>query len=131
MIADIAGAPLYVVHVSAKQAVEQIAAARDRGAERVRRDLPAVPLPVARGAARAASRAVGRTRGRQVGVLDAAALPPRGPPAPPMAEPANQRHADGLDRPLSLLHEGAEGDGARRLLEDPQRHRLDRAPAWI
>jgi dihydropyrimidinase len=32
MIADIAGAPLYVVHVSAKQAVEQIAAARDRGA---------------------------------------------------------------------------------------------------
>ena len=32
MIADVAGAPLYVVHVSAKQAVEQIAAARDRGA---------------------------------------------------------------------------------------------------
>jgi dihydropyrimidinase len=32
MIADIAGAPLYVVHVSAKQAVHQIAAARDRGA---------------------------------------------------------------------------------------------------
>jgi dihydropyrimidinase len=30
-LADIAGAPLYVVHVSAKQAVEQIAAARDRG----------------------------------------------------------------------------------------------------
>jgi len=31
MIADVTGAPLYVVHVSAKQAVEQIAAARDRG----------------------------------------------------------------------------------------------------
>lgn len=31
MIADITGAPLYVVHVSAKQAVEQIATARDRG----------------------------------------------------------------------------------------------------
>ena len=31
MIADITGAPLYVVHVSAKQAVAQIAAARDRG----------------------------------------------------------------------------------------------------
>ncbi len=31
MLADLAGAPLYVVHVSAKQAVEQIAAARDRG----------------------------------------------------------------------------------------------------
>jgi dihydropyrimidinase len=32
MIADLTGAPLYVVHVSAKQAVDQIAAARDRGA---------------------------------------------------------------------------------------------------
>ena len=31
MIANVAGAPLYFVHVSAKQAVEQIAAARDRG----------------------------------------------------------------------------------------------------
>ena len=31
MIANLAGAPLYVVHVSAKQAVEQLAAARDRG----------------------------------------------------------------------------------------------------
>ena len=31
MLADITGAPLYIVHVSAKQAVEQITAARDRG----------------------------------------------------------------------------------------------------
>jgi dihydropyrimidinase len=31
MLADLTGAPLYIVHVSAKQAVEQIAAARDRG----------------------------------------------------------------------------------------------------
>ncbi len=31
MIADLTGAPLYVVHVSAKQAVQQLAAARDRG----------------------------------------------------------------------------------------------------
>jgi dihydropyrimidinase len=31
MLANLTGAPLYVVHVSAKQAVEQIAAARDRG----------------------------------------------------------------------------------------------------
>jgi dihydropyrimidinase len=31
MLADLTGAPLYVVHVSAKQAVEQIAIARDRG----------------------------------------------------------------------------------------------------
>jgi dihydropyrimidinase len=31
MIADLTGAPMYVVHVSAKQAVEQIALARDKG----------------------------------------------------------------------------------------------------
>ena len=31
MIGNLTGAPLYVVHVSAKQAVEQIATARDRG----------------------------------------------------------------------------------------------------
>src|SRR5690606_25442562 len=31
MLANLTGAPLYVVHVSAKQAVDQIAAARDRG----------------------------------------------------------------------------------------------------
>lgn len=31
MLADLTGAPLYVVHVSAKQAVDQIAVARDRG----------------------------------------------------------------------------------------------------
>ncbi|TFB56942.1 dihydropyrimidinase [Cryobacterium sp. TMT1-62] len=31
MLANLTGAPLYVVHVSAKQAVEQIAAARDHG----------------------------------------------------------------------------------------------------
>ncbi|MCU1431888.1 MAG: dihydropyrimidinase, partial [Actinotalea sp.] len=31
MLADLTGAPLYIVHVSAKQAVEQIATARDRG----------------------------------------------------------------------------------------------------
>jgi dihydropyrimidinase len=32
MLADVTGAPLYVVHVSARQALEQIAAARGRGA---------------------------------------------------------------------------------------------------
>ncbi|MFB8388440.1 dihydropyrimidinase [Microbacterium sp. NPDC055910] len=31
MLANLTGAPLYVVHVSAKQAVEQLAAARDKG----------------------------------------------------------------------------------------------------
>ena len=53
------------------QAGRRAARRRSRpGPERLRRDLPAVPVPVAGGAAR---RAAG-LRGRQVGLLDAAAL---------------------------------------------------------
>ena len=89
MLADLTGAPLYVVHVSAKQAVARIAEARDTRAERVRRDLPAVPVPLARGAARR-GRQWG-VRGRQVGLLDAAALPRRGPPGRAVASTAHRR----------------------------------------
>ena len=60
-----------------REALEEVAAARHAGAQRVRRDLPAVPLPDARGPARPA-----RLRGRQVGLLDAAAHEARAPPAP-------------------------------------------------
>ncbi len=52
MLARMTGAPLYIVHMSAKQAVEVAAEAPRRGLERVRRDLPAVPVPLARGPAR-------------------------------------------------------------------------------
>ena len=45
-----------------------------------------------------------------------------------VAGAAHQRPADGLDRPLPVLHEGPEGARARRLPQDPERHRLDRAP---
>ena len=96
--------------------------------ERLRRDLSAVPVPVARGAARRLEPGVGRLRGREVGLLDAAALPGRGPPGPHVAGAAHQRPADGLDRPLPVLHEGPEGPRPRRLPQDPERHRLDRAP---
>ena len=50
MLAKLAGAPLYVVHMSAKQAVAARRRGARRGLERLRRDVPAVPLPVARGA---------------------------------------------------------------------------------
>ena len=75
MIADVTGAPLYVVHVSAQQAVAQIAAARDRGRNVFGETCPAVPLPVAGGPARCAQRGVGRLRGGQVGLLDPACDP--------------------------------------------------------
>ena len=72
--------------------------------ERVRRDLPAVPLPVDRGPPRPA-----RLRGRQVGVLDAAALQARAPPPRPLEGAADERARHRLHRPLPVLHEGAEG----------------------
>ena len=90
MLADITGAPLYVVHVSAKQALRPHRRGPRHRAERLRRDLPAVPLPLAGGAARPAQRAVGRVRGREVGLLDAAALPRRGAPGRAVASPAHR-----------------------------------------
>ena len=94
-----------------------------RRRQRVRRDVPAVPLPVARGPARPA-----RLRGRQVGLLDAAAHEARAPPGRPLEGPADERAGRRVDRPLPVLLQGPEGDGDRRLLQDPQRHRQRRAP---
>ena len=78
MLAHLTGAPLYVVHVTAKQAVEQLAAARDRGQNVFGETCPQylyLSLEEQLGAS-ARSRAL---RGREVGVLDAAALArPRG-----------------------------------------------------
>ena len=71
MIANLTGAPLYVVHVSAKQAVEQIAAARDRGQNVFGETCPQyLYLSLEEQLGRSAGWGV---RGRQVGVLDAAA----------------------------------------------------------
>ena len=95
-----------------------------RRAERLRRDLPAVPVADARGDPRAA-----RVRGREVGVLDAVPFParPPQPPGGPVAGPAHQRARGREHRPLPVLLQGPEGARARRLLEDPERDRRGRA----
>ena len=118
MIADVTGAPLYVVHVSAQQAVAQIAAARDRGRNVFGETCP-VPVSVPGGPARRPQRGVGGVRGSQVGLLDPAPVPGRGPPGRHVAGVAHQRPADGLHRPLPVLHEGAEG--ARSATSAPSR----------
>ena len=125
MLARLTGAPLYVVHMSAKQAVATLAARARRGLQRLRRDLPAVPLPLARGAARRTG-----LRGREVGVLHPAAVPGRGPPGRAVALPAHRGPQRGQHRPLPVLHEGAEGARHRRLLQDPQRDRRRSSTAW-
>ncbi len=65
-LAEAAGAPVYIVHLSARDALDEVRAARDRGSRRLRRDLPAVPVPVA-------GRPGRRLRGREVRLLAAAA----------------------------------------------------------
>ena len=68
-LAEAAGVPVYIVHLSARDALDAVRDARDRGVEGLRRDLPAVPVPVAR-------RHGQRLRGRQVRLLAAAPARP-------------------------------------------------------
>ncbi len=96
MLGNLTGAPLYVVHVSAKQAVEQLAWARDKGQNVFGETCPQYLYLSLEEQLGATQRGVGRLRGRQVGVLDAAALPRRGPPGSHVAGAAHQRPADGL-----------------------------------
>ncbi len=64
MLAKVAKAPLYVVHMSAKEAVETVSSRPRHGRQRVRRDLPAIPVLQLRRAPVAAG-----LRGCQVRVL--------------------------------------------------------------
>ena len=96
MLANLTGAPLYVVHVSAKQAVEQLAWARDNGQNVFGETCPQYLYLSLEEQLGAIERRVGRLRGRQVGLLDAAALARGGPPGPHVAGAAHQRPADGL-----------------------------------
>ena len=123
MLAKVAKSPLYIVHVSSREAVETIARARGLGAQRLRRDLSAVPVPESRGAPLQA-----RLRGCGLRLFDAAALARRGPPGLAVAGASHERRLGREHRPLSVLHEGPEGTRPRQLLQDPQRHRLGRAP---
>ncbi len=47
-LAEIADVPIYIVHLSAAEALEMVTEARDRGLPALRRDVPAVSLPVVR-----------------------------------------------------------------------------------
>ena len=68
-LAAVTGAPLYIVHLSAAQALDPGDRGQGHRAERVRRDLPAVPVPVPGRPGPA------ELRGGQVRLLAAAALP--------------------------------------------------------
>ncbi len=44
-LAEVAGSPVYIVHLSAREALNEVRRARDEGLPGLRGDLPAVPLP--------------------------------------------------------------------------------------
>ena len=125
MLAKVAKAPLYIVHVSSQgRRRGHRARARPRR-QRLRRDLSAVPVPES---GRAPLQA--RLRGCGLRLLDAAAFARRRTPGLPVAGPSHQRRLGREHRPLSVLHEGPEGTGTGQLLQDPQRHRLASSTAW-
>ncbi len=81
-------------------------------APRLRRDLPAVPLPLDRGLRPS------RLRGGEV--RDVAAAAPGGGPGGALARSRRRAPAGGRDRPLPV-HPGRQGARPGRLLEDPER----------
>ena len=86
MLADLTGAPLYVVHVSAKQALARIAEARNAGQNVFGETCPQylyLSLEEQLGAP--------GLRGREVGLLDAAAGARRGSPGRAVEVPAHRR----------------------------------------
>ena len=87
--------------------------------EGVRRDVPAVPVPLAR-------RPRARVRRREVRLLTAAAH--RRPPGRPVDGAGQGRPADRLDGPLPVRLPRAEGAGPGRLPQDPQRPAGRRGP---
>ena len=112
-LAEMADVPIYIVHLSAAEALEMVTEARDRGLPAYAETCPQYLFLSVR-----------QLRGaglRRREVRDEPAAAAEGDAGPAVARPGVQRPAGDLDRPLSVLHEGAEGDGARRLLEDSER----------
>ena len=101
-LARVAGAPLYIVHVSARRPSPRSPQARDKGLQRVRRDLPAVLFRPPTISPSRTSRAPSTCAPRRCG---------QGAPGGAVARAAHQRPPGGLDRPLPVLLQGAEGLG--------------------
>ena len=119
-LAQVANAPVYIVHLSAEQALAEVAKARDEGYNAFAETCPQYLFLSTDDLARPG------LRGRQVRLLDAAA--PQGAPGRAVAGAAHRRPLGGVHRPLPVLLQGPEGAGPRRLLQDPQRAAGRRAP---
>ena len=100
-LAEMASAPVYMVHLSAERALAQVVEARDRGLPVFAETCPQY-LFLSQD-----DLAPPGLRGRQVRLH--AAAPAQGDAGGSLARPAHARSPGGLDRPLPVLHEGAEG----------------------
>ena len=118
-LAEAAGVPVYIVHLSARDALDAVREARGSRRQGLRRDVPAVPVPLAR-------RPGQRVRGREVRLL--AAAPPEGPPGRALDGPPQGRPPGRLDRPLPVRLPRPEGARPGRLPEDPERPAGRRGP---
>ena len=109
-LAEMADVPVYIVHLSAAEALEMVTEARDRGLPAYAETCPQYLF-------------LSYDNYEEPGFEGAKYVmsPPlrgRGDAGPPVARPGLQRSAGDLDRPLPVLHEGTEGARPRRLLED-------------
>ena len=96
----VTGAPLYVVHVSAKQAMEQIRHCPRRRGQRVRRDLPQyLYLSLEEQLGRPGSKAPN-------GCLDRRCAPARTPSGRAVALHPRRRRRDSVHRPLPFCFKG-------------------------
>ena len=119
-LAEAAGVPVYIVHLSATEALEAVRDARDRGAQAFAETCPQYLFlsldDLGNG-----------FEGVQVRLLAAAAA--EGPAlGAALGRPAQGRPAGGLDRPLPVRLPRPEGARSRRLPEDPQRPAGRRGP---
>ena len=128
VLAKVAGnVPLYVVHMTAGDALEEIAAARHAGRNVFAETCPQyLWLTVEETLQRPGF------EGREVGLLATTPFAERRapPPGEPLARAPHERARDRLDRPLPILLQGPEGARHRQLHEDPERHRGASSTAW-
>ena len=95
-LSEMAGVPIYIVHLSAAHALEKVKQARDTRPAGLRRNVSAVPLPVVRQLRGA------RLRRREV--RDVAAAAREMAPGRALEGAREERPAGHLHRPLPVLH---------------------------
>ena len=113
-------APVYIVHLSATSALAEVAQARDEGYNAFAETCPQYLF--------LSTDDLARPDFEGAKYVCSTPVAPQGAPGRAVAGAAHRRPLGGVHRPLPVLLQGPEGDGPRRLLQDPQRAAGRRAP---